>query len=281
MPRNKNLVIELPVDIADKLKRLMGWCPVADTKIREPLSGEDYVNVPEGGGDASPKLFASLFEWDYIVKEELLRSIAVFFYAFIGVGILIKYGYIKTGITATPFLALIVTFVHFAFQVCYRKNTLSPIIYSFENSKPLRELGILVAVYAVYLYFSLQYPVLHRVWFIGLLFIGLKLAKVFELNRPTGVKMILFFAVASAFVLIRYYALHLPLILLLKGITAFGVSLVVLGVLSKRAGFEEPDHLYRMGRKSFLIWVAIIAISVVLGVAVWIGLDIIKRGDIM
>lgn len=260
----------------ENIRKMMGWCPAANTKISKPASGEGYANIPEGGGDASPKLSESLFEWDYIVKEELLRSIAVYFFAFIGVGGLIKYGYIKTGITATPFLALVVTFVHFAVQVCYRKNTLNPIIYRFENSKPLKELGILIVVYAVYLYFSLQYPVLHRAWFIILLLIGLKLAKIFELNRPTGIKMMLFFAVASAFILIRYYALQLPLMPLLKGMLAFGASLLVFVVLAKRAGFEEPDHLYRMDRKSFLIWVAIIAISVVVGVAVLIGLDIIK-----
>lgn len=235
----------------ENIKKMMGWCPVADTKINEPPSGEGYANKPDSGGDASGKLFGSLFEWDYIVKEELLRSITVIFYAFIGIGTLIKYGYIKTDLTATFYLAPIVTFVHFAVQVCYRKNTLSPIIYRFENSKPLKEFGILIVVYAVYLYFSLQYPVLQRAWFIILLFIGLKLTKIFELNRPTGVKMMLFYATASAFVLIRYYALQMPLMPLMKGITAFGASMLIIVVLSKRAGFEEPDYLYkRTGRVS-------------------------------
>lgn len=263
--------------VINHIKKLMGWCPVADTKINKPASGEGYANIPDGGGDASPKLFVSLFEWDYIVKEELLRSIAVYFYAFIGVGVLIKYGYIKTDLSATFLLALIVTFVHFAVQVCYRKNTLSPIIYRFENTRHLRELATLIVVYAVYLYFSLQYPVLQRAWFIILLFIGLKLTKIFELNRPTCVKMMLFYAIASAFVLIRYYALQMPLMPLLKGMLAFGASLLVFVVLAKRAGFEEPDHLYRMDRKSFLIWVAIIAISVVVGVTVLIGLDMLTK----
>jgi hypothetical protein len=255
------------------IKKMMGWCPVADTKINEPPSGEGYANKPDSGDDASPKLFASLFEWDYIVKGELLRSIAVLFYSFIAIGMMISYGYIKADLTDTFYLAPIVTFAFFVFMVWYRKNILSPIIYRFENIKPLRELATLIVVYVVYLYFSLQYPVLHRAWFIILLFIGLKLTKIFELNRPTGVKMMLFYATASAFVLIRYYALQMPLMPLLKGITAFGVSMLILVVLSKRAGFEEPDYLYKMDRKSFLVWAAIIAISVVVGVAVSIGLD--------
>lgn len=257
----------------ENIKKMMGWCPVADTKINEPPSGEGYANKPDSGGDASGKLFGSLFEWDYIVKEELLRSIAVLFYTFIGIGSLIKYGYIKTDLTATFYLAPIATFAFFVIMVWHRKNTLSPIIYRFENSKPLKELATLIVVYAVYLYFSLQYPVFHRIWILIILFIAVKLGKVFELNRPTGVKMMLFYATASAFVLIRYYVLQIPLMPLLKGITAFGASMLIIVVLSKRAGFEEPDYRYKMDRKSFLVWAAIIAISVVVGVAVSIGLD--------
>ncbi|MFZ3060339.1 MAG: hypothetical protein WA102_11475 [Candidatus Methanoperedens sp.] len=270
-------MIELFVYIVDKVKRLMGWCPVADTKINKPSSVEGYANIPEGGGDASGKLFGSLFEWDYIVKEELLRSIAVFFYAFISIGMLISYGYIKTELTDTFFLAPIATFVFFIIMVWYRKTIQGFFTYRFENIKPVRELAILAAIYALYISLSLQYPVLHKAWFLILLFTASKLGKIFELNRPTGIKMILFFAVASAFILIRYYALQMPLMPLLKGMLAFGASLLVFVVLAKRAGFEEPDHLYRMDRKSFLIWVAIIAISVVIGVAVWIGLDILIK----
>lgn len=63
----------------EDFRKLMGWCPVADTKINEPPSEESYANKsdsskPDSG--ASGKLFGTLFEWDYIVKEELLRSIA-------------------------------------------------------------------------------------------------------------------------------------------------------------------------------------------------------------
>ncbi|WP_052368587.1 DUF1673 family protein [Candidatus Methanoperedens nitratireducens] len=265
----------MSLNIVDKVKKLMGWCPNASMNIKKSQSCGDDFNIPMSDGDGSPskRYIKSLFEWDYIVKEELLRSIAVFFYAFIGVGGLIMYGYIKTGITATPFLALIVTFVHFSIQVWYRKNVLSPAIHRFENSKPLRELIILITVYVIYLYFSIQYPVLQRAWILILLFIGLKLGKVFELNRPTGVKLMLFFATACAFVLIRYYVLQLPLMPLLKGITALGVAMLILAVLFKKAGFEEPDYLYRMDRRSFLIWVAIVAISVIVGIAVMIGLD--------
>lgn len=261
-------------DTVEVIKKMMGWCPAVDTKTNEPSSsGEGFASKPEGGGGASGKLFGSLFEWDYIVKEELLRSIAVLFYAFIAIGSMIKYGYIKADLTDTFFLAPIVTFAFFVIMVLYRKNTLSPIIYRFENTKPFRELAILIAVYAVYLYFSLQYPVLHRIWILIILFIASKLAKVFELNRPTGVKMMLFFAAASAFILIRYYALQLPLTPLIKGLVALGAAMLVFVVLAKRMGFEEPDYLKRMDWRGFLIFVALIVVISVIGAAVMIGLD--------
>lgn len=257
----------------ENIRKMMGWCPVADTKINEPPSGEGYANKPDSGGDASGKLFGSLFEWDYIVKEELFRSIAVLFYTFIGIGSLIKYGYIKTDLTATFYLAPIATFAFFVIMVWHRKNTLSPIIYRFENSKPLKELATLIVVYAVYLYFSLQYPVLHRIWILIILFIALKLGKVFELNRPTGVKMMLFIAVASVFLLIRYYALQLPLMPLIKGILAIEAAMLVFVVLAKRVGFEEPDYLNRMDKRGFLIFVALVVVLSIIGAAVMIGLD--------
>ncbi len=146
----------MTMSVIETARKMMGWCPVADTKINEPPSEEGYANKsdsnkPDSG--ASGKFFGSLFEWDYIVKEELLRSIAVLFFT-------------------------IVTFAIFVIMVWYRKNTLSPIIYRYKNIKPLRELSILIVVYAAYLYFSLQYPVLHKAWFLILLFTAIKLGKI-------------------------------------------------------------------------------------------------------
>ena len=70
----------MTMNVMETVRKMMGWCPVADTKINEPPSEEGYANKsdsnkPDSG--ASGKLFGTLFEWDYIVKEELLRSIAV------------------------------------------------------------------------------------------------------------------------------------------------------------------------------------------------------------
>lgn len=215
----------------------------------------------------------SLFEIDYIVKEELWRSISIFFFAFIGVAMLIESGYIKTDLNATFYLAPIITFIHFVIKVWYRKNLQSPIILHFENSRPIRELIILIAIYAAYLYFSLQYPILQKGWILILLLVALKLTKVFELNRPTSIKLILFFLTSSAFILIQYYFLQLPLMPLLKGILALGASMLVFVVLAKRSGLDEPDYLYRMDMKDFFILMSILAFSAIVAGTILIWLD--------
>ena len=67
----------MTINVAKTIKKLIsGWCPVADTKINEPPSEEGYANKSDShkaDSGGSGKLFGSLFEWDYIVKEELMR----------------------------------------------------------------------------------------------------------------------------------------------------------------------------------------------------------------
>jgi hypothetical protein len=57
---------------------------------------------------------------DYIVKEELWRSIAVFFFAFLGIGAIILELNIDVNILAIFVLALIVTVIHFLIKMWYR-----------------------------------------------------------------------------------------------------------------------------------------------------------------
>lgn len=59
---------------------------------------------------------------DYIVREELWRSIAVYFFAFLGIGYLIMEGYLNVNISATFVLAFIVTIIHFLIKVWYRRG---------------------------------------------------------------------------------------------------------------------------------------------------------------
>jgi hypothetical protein len=60
---------------------------------------------------------------DYIVKEELWRSIAVYFYSFIATGYIIMEGYINVNISTTFALAFIATIIYFSVKVWYRGKT--------------------------------------------------------------------------------------------------------------------------------------------------------------
>lgn len=59
---------------------------------------------------------------DPIIIEELWRSVAVYFISFLLVGIVNHEGYISIGGLETFILAFILTAVHFALMVSYRKK---------------------------------------------------------------------------------------------------------------------------------------------------------------
>lgn len=110
---------------------------------------------------------------DRIVEEELLRSIPVYFISFLAIGALNYTGYISIDGLTTFFLAFVLTMIHFAFMIRYRKKEYltDPSISSIINHmlKPKRpekrnagytELGtnfrpvltILVIAYLIYRY---------------------------------------------------------------------------------------------------------------------------------
>ncbi len=50
----------MAINAAKILRKMMGWCPVANTRISKLASGEDYAYMPEGG-DASLRVPKSNF----------------------------------------------------------------------------------------------------------------------------------------------------------------------------------------------------------------------------
>jgi hypothetical protein len=79
---------------------------------------------------------------DSIVKEEIWRSLPVYFVSFLIIGFLNIEGYISIEGLETFILAFLVTFVHFSFMVWYRKKeqlfdpSISSIIGHIFQSKP-------------------------------------------------------------------------------------------------------------------------------------------------
>lgn len=110
---------------------------------------------------------------DPIVEEELRRSVQIYFVSFLVVGSLNYTEYIQIDALEAFFLAFVITAIHFALMVRYRKKeyltdpSISSIIdHLFERKKPERKntgyvelgtnfrsiLAILVIAYLVYLY---------------------------------------------------------------------------------------------------------------------------------
>lgn len=110
---------------------------------------------------------------DPIVEQELWRSVPVYFVSFLIVGTLDRMGYISVGGIATFILAFIITSIHFAFMVRYRRKeqltdpSISVIIdHLLQPKKPERRNSIqpesahnfrsifvlLVIVYLIYRY---------------------------------------------------------------------------------------------------------------------------------
>jgi len=59
---------------------------------------------------------------DPIVEQELWRSVPIYFVSFLIVGILDRVGYMSVGGIATFILAFIITSIHFALMVRYRRK---------------------------------------------------------------------------------------------------------------------------------------------------------------
>ena len=198
---------------------------------------------------------------DFIVKEEFWRSIgAVYWISFIIIGILIMNGYLPVPLSYTFPLALILTVAHFLVMVWYRRkeNLADPnpisILRHVLGSKGQGEEGrkrrrvvagktvdaVLIAVILlIYLSASLAYSISQTFWFPVLVVIGILLARIVFIDggerRITLARSVVFYAVASTILLLRYLVLGYPVTPLLQAIVLVGIaSFPVLYVWERR-----------------------------------------------
>lgn len=198
---------------------------------------------------------------DPIEKEELWRSLPVYFFCFLIIGFLDMQGYISIGASGTFILALILTFIHFSLMVWYRKKEqidnpsiffIIDYIFRSENQngktleiskkekisifssirKHIHLLFITIFLYLTYLYASLAYNIDQIFWVLILLFIGLTLSKIVyderEANRKDPMKLLVFYVIACVFIFVRYLVLGYPIFPILKGSIILGILLVFL-----------------------------------------------------
>lgn len=196
-----------------------------------------------------------------IVKQELLRSIAVYFSFFFLFNALYYKGYISIEPGITLILAFLVTIVHFWLMVWYRRKEqlLNPSIFSIinyvlrsesyerKNKEPNKNektsifssirkniflLIITILLYIIYLYASLAYNVDQIFWILILLFIGGTLSKILysdgEANKDDPMRLLIFYVIACVFIFVRYLVLDYPIFPILKGGIILGALLVIL-----------------------------------------------------
>jgi len=185
-----------------------------------------------------------------IVKMELLRSIAVYFFALIGLSVIIVKGSINVDLATYFLLAFIPTVAHFSIMVWYRKRkehaipSKTPLPVTTPPQKPYRNLKIAiiaVLVYILHLYASVEYGLTQKFTFLPVfIFLVLSVGNIIlkgfskELKYPVF-RLLAFFLVMHIFIFMRdlafgCYSIRPRFIVL-------GAALIMYAVLSKLIGW--------------------------------------------
>jgi hypothetical protein len=209
---------------------------------------------------------------DSIVKEEIWRSLPIYFFSFLIIGYLNMNGYISIGELGVLILAFLVTFVHFSFMVWYRKKeqlfdpSISSIIDHILQSKPREEknneiyknkkasifysikknislLLIAIFLYSIYLYASLVYEINQIFWFFLLLFIGSVFTKIIfgrsKADQKDPINILYFYIIICIFIFSRYIVLGYSVFPVLKGGIILGIILVLLVLVLKQFHYNK------------------------------------------
>jgi len=187
-----------------------------------------------------------------IVKMEILRSIAVYFFALIGFSVIIVKGAINVDLATYFLLAFIPTVAHFSIMVWYRKRKEHAILSKTplpittpqlpqKLSRNLKIAIIAVLVYILHLYASVEYGLTQKFTFLPVfIFLVLSVGNIIlkgfskELKYPVF-RLLAFFFVIYIFIFMRdlafgCYSIRPRFIVL-------GAALIMYAVLSKLIGW--------------------------------------------
>lgn len=185
---------------------------------------------------------------DFIIKEEFLRSLAIYWILFLIIAIPTVGGYLPLS-TASAFpLAAILTAIYFCVMVWYRRNEnlhdpnpISILRHALrsgeqreEKTKQRRAIVekavdavLAVTIFLIYLYASFAYSISQIYWLPVLILIGLFLARIIFTDggerRVTFARSVVFYLIAAAILVLRYLALGYPVISLLQAIALVGI----------------------------------------------------------
>ena len=204
---------------------------------------------------------------DYIVKEELLRSLAIYWILFLIIAIPTVGGYLPLS-TASAFpLAAILTAIYFCVMVWYRRNEnlhdpnpISILRHALrsgeqreEKTKQRRAIVekavdafLVVTIFLIYLYASFAYSISQIYWLPVLILIGLFLARIIFTDggerRVTLARLVVFYLIAAAILVLRYLALGYLVLPLLQAIVLVGIIVFpILYIWERRSAPEGKD----------------------------------------
>ncbi len=204
---------------------------------------------------------------DYIVKEELLRSLAIYWILFLIIAIPTVGGYLPLS-TASAFpLAAILTAIYFCVMVWYRRNEnlhdpnpISILHHGLrsgeqreEKTKQRRALVekavdavLAVVIFLIYIYASFAYSINQVFWLPILVIIGLLLTRIVFIDagerRVTLARSVVFYLIAAAILVLRYLALRYPVVPLLQAIALVGIiTFPILYIWERRSAPEGND----------------------------------------
>jgi Ca2+/Na+ antiporter len=204
---------------------------------------------------------------DHIAKEELLRSLAIYWIFFLIIAIPTVGGYLPLSAASAFPLAVIPTAVYFCVMVWYRQkenlhdpNPISIFHHALrsreqreEKTKQKRAIFekvtdavLAVVIFLIYLYASLAYSINQVFWLPVLVIIGLLLTRIVFIDagerRVTLARSVVFYLMAAAIIVLRYLALGYPVVPLFQAIVLVGiVAFPILYVWERRSAPKGKD----------------------------------------
>jgi len=213
----------------DYIKKRVGWCPNVHAEIREVAIRPDDETVPPSG---SGRLNHGKMNMDPIVKNELARSIGVFFFSLVFFCILFATGIVEMPGYFPFLLAFATTGIIFLILVWFRKNHTAvkiPTNFSFSYQAKLEELSLIIIIFAISMSISVLYPISGILWPVILLLIVMVLVNLsfkngnsYRVNLP---RWLFFYGLVSALIVIHDLVLG-------NAILSNIIFIAILGILS-------------------------------------------------
>jgi len=226
--------------LAQTIRKYLAWCPNVHAEMHDVaiLRPGDEIVIPSGSG----RLNHGKMNMDPIVKNELARSIGVYFFSLVFFCILFATGMVEMPGYFPFLLAFATTGIIFLVLVWFRKKHITvKIPTNFSHQAKLEGLLSIFIIYSLYLSISVLYPISGIIWpfillvmVIVLVNISFKNGKCYQVDLP---RWLFFYILVSALLTLHDLVLGYPLLPNITFIAILGiVSIVIVFIYNKVSG---------------------------------------------